>query len=142
MTAADGGAEALALLANGRPSPQLLLTDVVMRGMNGRQVAEAVKRVCPAIRVLFMSGYAQDIIVHHGVVEPGLDLLAKPFTNAVLLERACRVHWICDWRRGVDRERAPVTELSSRIEPAGSSGRQCQSTQPRSPAQHGKAVWP
>ena len=55
--------------------------------MNGRQVAEAVRRVCPAIRVLFMSGYAQDIVVHHGVVEPGLDLLAKPFTNAVLLER-------------------------------------------------------
>ncbi|HEX7622326.1 MAG TPA: ATP-binding protein [Anaeromyxobacteraceae bacterium] len=87
VTAADGGAAALALLANGRPSPQLLLTDVVMRGMNGRQVAEAVRRACPAIRILFMSGYAQDIIVHHGVVESGLDLLVKPFSNAVLLER-------------------------------------------------------
>ena len=87
VAVAGGGDEALALVAGGIPPPQLLLTDVVMPGMNGRQVADAVRAAVPGVRVLFMSGYAGDIIVHHGVVDPGLDLLEKPFTTAVLLER-------------------------------------------------------
>ncbi len=86
VAVAGGGDEALALLAGGL-APQLLLTDVVMPGMNGRQVADAVRAAVPGVRVLFMSGYAGDIIVHHGVVDPGLDLLEKPFTTAGLLER-------------------------------------------------------
>jgi len=87
VTVASGGAEVLDLIARGHPAPRLLLTDVVMPGMNGRQVAEAAQRAWPGVKVLFMSGYAQDIIVHHGVVDPGLDLLEKPFTSAGLLER-------------------------------------------------------
>jgi len=58
-----------------------------MPGMNARQVADAVRLAVPGIRVLFMSGYAGDIIVHHGVVDPGLDLLEKPFTSAALVAR-------------------------------------------------------
>ncbi|MBK9519276.1 MAG: PAS domain S-box protein [Anaeromyxobacter sp.] len=87
VVTAAGGAELQALLGPDLPAPQLLLTDVVMPGMNGRQVAEAARRAFPGLRVLFMSGYAQDIIVHHGVVDPGLDLLEKPFTNEALLRR-------------------------------------------------------
>jgi PAS domain S-box-containing protein len=87
VSAAGGGAEALALVAHGLTPPHLLLTDVVMPGMNGRQVADALRAVVPGLRVLFMSGYAGDIIARHGVVEPGLDLLDKPFTSAGLLAR-------------------------------------------------------
>ena len=87
VVAASGGAEALATLAQGGPLPQLLLTDVVMPGMNGRVVAESVKRLHPEVRVLFMSGYAQDIVGHEGVVDPGLDLIEKPFTGPELLAR-------------------------------------------------------
>jgi hypothetical protein len=87
VVAASGGAEVLELIGEDGPPPHLLLTDVVMPGMNGREVAEVVASTYPGIRVLFMSGYAQDIIVHHGVVDPGLDLLEKPFTNEQLLLR-------------------------------------------------------
>jgi PAS domain S-box-containing protein len=87
VTVASGGAEVLDLISRGAGAPQLLLSDVVMPGMNGRQVAEAARASWPGLRVLFMSGYAQDIIVHHGVVDPGLDLLEKPFTSQGLLAR-------------------------------------------------------
>jgi DNA-binding response OmpR family regulator len=87
VAVAAGGEEVLDLIARGQAAPRLLLTDVVMPGMNGRQVAEAAQRAWPAVRVLFMSGYAQDIIVHHGVVDAGLELLEKPFTSEGLLER-------------------------------------------------------
>ena len=86
LTAATG-AEALAVAAGASPPPCLLLTDVVMPGMNGHQVAAAVRALVPGLRVLFMSGYAQDIIVHRGVVDPGVELLQKPFSTAEFLER-------------------------------------------------------
>jgi PAS domain S-box-containing protein len=87
VTEASGGDEVLGLQRGGLAAPQLLLTDVVMPGMNGRQVAEAARAAWPGLRVLFMSGYAQDIIVHHGVVDAGLELLEKPFTSEALLAR-------------------------------------------------------
>lgn len=87
VTSAAGGAEVAALLEGGAPRPDLLLTDVVMPGSNGRQVAQAAQAAWPGLKVLFMSGYAQDIIVHHGVVDPGLELLEKPFTGEALLAR-------------------------------------------------------
>jgi signal transduction histidine kinase/CheY-like chemotaxis protein len=87
VTVASSGAEVLELLARGAEPHRLLLTDVVMPGLNGRQVAEAVRVAWPDVKVLFMSGYAQDIIVHHGVVDPGVDLLEKPFTSEGLLRR-------------------------------------------------------
>jgi two-component system cell cycle sensor histidine kinase/response regulator CckA len=80
---ASDGAEALAL-----PSDEpvaLLLTDVVMPGMNGRDVADRLAAAQPSIRALFMSGHTDKGIVVQGVLEAGLSYLAKPFTSAELI---------------------------------------------------------
>ena len=62
----------------------LLLTDVVMPGMNGRELAEAARRRQPALKVLFMTGYSRNAIVHQGRLDPGVDLIQKPLTSEQL----------------------------------------------------------
>ncbi|MGB8932289.1 MAG: PAS domain S-box protein [Anaeromyxobacteraceae bacterium] len=87
VLAAAGGRQALDLLACLDQPLHLLLTDVVMPDVSGKEVAGAANRLRPAPRVLYMSGYANDAIAHHGVLEPGVELLAKPFTPSGLLAR-------------------------------------------------------
>ena len=65
----------------------LLLTDVVMPQGSGRQLADTLRAVRPDLRILFMTGYTDDSIAHHGVLEPGIQLLQKPFTERGLLVR-------------------------------------------------------
>ncbi|MGE0454466.1 MAG: PAS domain S-box protein [Vicinamibacteria bacterium] len=80
-------AEALAL-AEGRPNPaDLLLTDVVMPGTNGRDLADAIARAWPGIRFLFMSGYTDEAVVRHGVLDPGIAFIGKPFTADALARK-------------------------------------------------------
>ncbi len=67
------------------------MTDVVLPGMSGPQMAEALARARPGLRVLYVSGYAEDAIVHHGIIDSGIDLLAKPYTPALLLARVRQV---------------------------------------------------
>jgi signal transduction histidine kinase len=83
---AGGGLEALAIAAAHPAAIQLLLSDVVMPSMNGREVAEVIGRLRPGIAVLYMSGYTDDAL-GAGVLPPGTDLLAKPFTRPALLRR-------------------------------------------------------
>ena len=62
----------------------LLLTDVIMPGMSGRQLAENILRKDPRTKIVYMTGYTDDMVVQHKVLEPGVQLLQKPFTRAEL----------------------------------------------------------
>jgi len=76
--------EALERVSTNSESIDLLITDVVMPEMNGRDLAEAIRKIRPGIRVLFMSGYTADVIAHHGVIEAGKAFLQKPFNRSQL----------------------------------------------------------
>jgi CheY-like chemotaxis protein len=69
----------------------LLVTDVVMPTMNGRELAELLKRTRQHTKVLYLSGYTEDAIAQHGVLEPALALLQKPVTPEALLQRVREV---------------------------------------------------
>jgi CheY-like chemotaxis protein len=70
----------------GRPI-HLLLTDVIMPGMNGRKLADQLRSARPSLRVLFMSGYTDQAILEYGELPQGTSFLAKPFTPEALLSR-------------------------------------------------------
>lgn len=86
LQAPDGEA-ALLVAAKHDGRIHLLLTDVVMPNLGGRLVAERLLRVRPDLRVLYMSGYTDDSIVHHGVLDAGVAYVQKPFTPDALLRK-------------------------------------------------------
>jgi CheY-like chemotaxis protein len=69
----------------------LLLTDVMMPGMNGRVMANRVREILPQIRVVFMSGYTEHVLLHDGEVGPHLEYLQKPFTLETLTRKLAHV---------------------------------------------------
>jgi len=77
---AESGRSALALLAQYEGPVHLLLTDVVMPDMNGRELYDRVSRQYPQIKVLFMSGYTDNVIAHRGVIDEGVHFIQKPFS--------------------------------------------------------------
>ncbi len=84
---AHDGAEALAFAAEHEGTIDLLLTDVIMPHMLGKEVAQRVTAVRPGISVLFMSGYAQPVLASQGTLDEGVRLIEKPFSEPVLLGR-------------------------------------------------------
>ncbi|WP_305788830.1 PAS domain-containing hybrid sensor histidine kinase/response regulator [Symbioplanes lichenis] len=85
VLAADGGPKALELAALHEGAIDLLVSDVVMPGMLGNELAERLVDARPDTRVLFMSGYAQPVLASQGTLDPGVALLEKPFTAEDLL---------------------------------------------------------
>jgi PAS domain S-box-containing protein len=87
---AANATEALALVHTGHAF-DLLFTDVIMPGMNGRQLADEISKVRPGLKVLFTSGYTENAIIHHGRLDEGVLLLAKPYRKsdmAIMIRKA------------------------------------------------------
>jgi two-component system cell cycle sensor histidine kinase/response regulator CckA len=84
---AASGEEALAIARRLGVGLDMVVTDVVMPGMSGREVVDELRRSRPAIPALFVSGYTQDAIAQRGVLDSGLEFLPKPFTPATLVGR-------------------------------------------------------
>jgi signal transduction histidine kinase/CheY-like chemotaxis protein len=90
---AEDGAAALALFEAKPFQIDLLLTDIVMPGMNGRQLADELHQRQSALKVLFITGYSRNAIVHQGRLDPGVSLLQKPLTQVML---AAKIREILD----------------------------------------------
>ena len=91
VLSATSGKDALEVAGRFEGTFDLLLTDVVMPGMNGRALAEQLQPRQPGMKVLYMSGYTDSFIAGHGVLEPETHLLHKPFTKEVLLHKVREV---------------------------------------------------
>ncbi len=91
MLVAGSPEEGLAICKANHSDIHLLVTDVVMPRMNGRQLADQVTQIAPKIKVLYISGYTNNAIVHYGVLDPGLWFLPKPFTLSALMAKVREV---------------------------------------------------
>ena len=80
VLASSSPSEAIRLAREFRGTIDLVLTDVIMPEMNGRDLALTLTSLRPGLRQLFMSGYTADVIAHHGVLDDGVSFLQKPFT--------------------------------------------------------------
>jgi CheY-like chemotaxis protein len=111
VLSAGSGEEALEVAARFGGIFDLLLTDVVMPGMNGRVLAEQLLPRQPGMKVLYVSGYTDSFIAGHGVLETGTHLLHKPFTDEVLIRKV---------RQVLDHGKQPPPADGFVAEPSGS----------------------
>src|SRR3989337_2981858 len=100
---AGDGAKAIELAEQHRGPIHLLLTDVIMPGMNGRQLAEHLASRYQEMRVIYTSGYTDNVVVSHGVLQPGTAFIEKPFMREALLTKI---------REVLDRGRFPLSSGS------------------------------
>ena len=113
VLSAASGEDALEVAARHGGTFDLLLTDVVMPGMNGRVLAEQLSPRQPGMKVLYMSGYTDSFIAGHGVLDPGgAQLLHKPFTEEVLIRK---VREVLDG----GKKPAPASSTGNEFEPSG-----------------------
>jgi CheY-like chemotaxis protein len=87
----SSGNEALDYCAKYHGPIDLVLTDVVMPGLTGGELGRKLQRLYPQIKILYMTGYTEDTVVHHGVVNAGVRLLQKPFTPQILTRKVREV---------------------------------------------------
>jgi two-component system, cell cycle sensor histidine kinase and response regulator CckA len=106
------GEEALEIASRHGSTFDLLLTDVVMPGMNGRVLAEQLSPRQPGMKVLYMSGYTDSFIAGHGVLNPGTQLLHKPFTEDALIRKV---------REVLDGAKKPASAMNHMAEVAGNN---------------------
>ncbi len=88
---AEDARRALDYALTTREHIDMLITDVIMPEVSGRDLSVQLAQVCPDIRVLFMSGYTDEVIVHHGVLDPGVHFIQKPFTALAFLHKVRQV---------------------------------------------------
>src|SRR5208283_5303518 len=98
VTEASGAEEALSIASARWTGFSLLVTDVVMPRVSGKELARRLLAVSPTLRVLYVSGYTADVISNHGILDAGADYLPKPFTSFELLNKV---------REMLDRPRLP-----------------------------------
>jgi response regulator RpfG family c-di-GMP phosphodiesterase len=89
----ENGQKALQLVDHYSEPINLLVTDVVMPGMSGKALAEQLTQIRPNLKTIFISGYPDETIAHHGILDSGIVFLQKPFTSKDL---ACKVRAILD----------------------------------------------
>jgi PAS domain S-box-containing protein len=111
VIAAPDGHRAVALAAQYDGEIDLLVTDVVMPNMLGKEVVEEIRRLRSDIAVLYMSGYAQPVLASHGQLDPGINLIEKPFSATAIIEKAGQV---LSGRRQERRASVPTGQNSSR----------------------------
>ena len=80
VAAAANGSQALEAFNNRDESIDLLLTDVIMPDMNGKELYNKISATCPALKVIYMSGYTENVIAYHGVLNPDVNFIQKPFS--------------------------------------------------------------
>ncbi len=90
LTASNAG-EALSLIDQHRGKVHLLLTDVIMPDLSGRDLVKKLRKKCPDCKVLYMSGYTDNAIVHHGVLDSNTNFIQKPFNPRALLQKVRQV---------------------------------------------------
>jgi PAS domain S-box-containing protein len=84
---AHDGPSAIRLLERQEEGIELLFTDIVMPGMSGRELADEIRKLQPDVRILYTSGYTRNAIVHHGRLDPGVEMIMKPFTFEALAQK-------------------------------------------------------
>ena len=97
VLAADGGEAAVELASTWPSKIDLLVTDLAMPGLSGRETAERIRGLFPAAQVIYMSGYTDDLVIRGGEFEPGTSFIQKPFGAA---ELAGRVREVLDPKPG------------------------------------------
>jgi PAS domain S-box-containing protein len=106
ITAANGR-DAITVAASHPGGIDLLVTDVIMPQMPGKEAADRIRALYPAVKVLFMSGYTEGILSDHGVLEAGINLIEKPFTEKSLLAKVREVIALAADQAGSDGTAGP-----------------------------------